>query len=193
MVGAEKKEETVYAATVRETVPLLAATLEQLFCDYHDLVYRTAYRVLGNSSDAEDILQTVFLRLARQGTLPEWGESAPNYLRRAAINAAIDQLRSRHFSQRVPLDEVEMHLTDRPASRPDHRMMASEIWGFLRKSVAEIKPRDAEIFILSAFEGYGNKEIAALLDLPQTTVGVILHRIRVRLLNELRLFLGGES
>ncbi len=192
MDGAEKKEETVLAVTARETAPLPVAILEQMFCDYHDLVYRTAYRVTGNSSDAEDILQSVFLRLARQDNLPDLGESAPSYFRRAAINAAIDQLRSHHSSRCVPLDEVEMHLEDRPASSPDHRMMAKEIRGFLRKSVAELKPRDAEIFVLSAFEGYGNKEIAALFDLQQTTVGVILHRIRVRLLNEMRLFLGGE-
>jgi len=192
MDGAEKKEETVLAVTARETAPSPVTVLEQMFSDYHDLVYRTAYRVTGNSSDAEDILQSVFLRLVRQDALPELGGSASSYFRRAAINAAIDQLRSLHSSRRVPLDEVEMHLEDGPASNPDHRMMAKEIRGFLRKSVADLKPRDAEIFVLSAFEGYGNKEIAALVDLPHTTVAVLLHRIRTRLLNDMRLFLGGE-
>ena len=55
--------------------------LEQIFLEHKDLVYRAAYRVTGNSSDAEDVLQTVFLRLVRlgeiSGNLQPSGLSAP--------------------------------------------------------------------------------------------------------------------
>jgi RNA polymerase sigma-70 factor (ECF subfamily) len=193
MVGAEKKEGTVLATTTRETVLAPADELSQMFFDYHDLVYRSAYRVTGNPADAEDILQTVFLRLARQESLPNLGESAPLYLRRAAINAAIDLLRSRRSYRDVPLGEVEMHLEDNPGFSPEKQAMTSEVRRFLRNSIAKLNPRDAEIFVLSAFEDHGNKEIAALFHLPQTTVGVILHRIRARLLHELRTYLGEKS
>ena len=190
MDGAEKKEETVLAAATRETFPSQLTPLEQMFFDYHDLVYRTAFRVTGNSSDAEDVLQTVFMRLARQKSLPTLGESAPGYFRRAAINAAIDLLRSNLPGRNVPLEDVEMHLAEQGVSSPEHRVMALEIRQFLRRSIAGFNPRDAEMFVLSAFEGFGNKEIAALFRLRHTTVGVILHRVRIRLLNEMRSILG---
>jgi len=39
----------------------------ELFRVHHGLVFRTAYRITGNAGDAEDVLQTVFLRLLRRG------------------------------------------------------------------------------------------------------------------------------
>ena len=41
--------------------------IENIFRTHHDRVFRAAYRVTGNTSDAEDVLQTVFLRLLRHG------------------------------------------------------------------------------------------------------------------------------
>ncbi len=61
--------------------------LEQIFLEHKDLVYRAAYRVTGNSSDAEDVLQTVFLRLVRQEKFPEIS-NLPGYLHRSAVNAS---------------------------------------------------------------------------------------------------------
>jgi DNA-directed RNA polymerase specialized sigma24 family protein len=49
--------------------------LEKLFRDHSQMVYRTAYAMLGNASDAEDVLQTVFLSL--RGALPRWKAATP--------------------------------------------------------------------------------------------------------------------
>ena len=47
-----------------------AHRLEQIYLEHKDLVFRAAYRVTGNLSDAEDVLQTVFLRLVRLNLIP---------------------------------------------------------------------------------------------------------------------------
>ena len=47
--------------------------LEQVFLQHRELVFRAAYRVTGNASDAEDVLQTVFLRLVRQDKFQKSG------------------------------------------------------------------------------------------------------------------------
>src|SRR4029077_15447025 len=60
--------------------------LEQSFREHHGLVFRTAYRITGNAGDAEDVLQTVFLRLLRRGPNSEALDNPESYLRRAAIN-----------------------------------------------------------------------------------------------------------
>src|SRR5438105_4955677 len=81
--------------------------LERLFQQQHDRVFRTAYRVTGNAADAEDVLQTVFLRVARgQETLSVAG-NRESYFARAAINASLDLLRSRKRSKAVAIDDVE--------------------------------------------------------------------------------------
>jgi RNA polymerase sigma-70 factor (ECF subfamily) len=190
MVGADQKEGRVQATLEKAALPTPAASLEFLFQEYHDLVFRAAYRVTGNPADAEDVLQTVFLRLARSKQLPDPGGTAASYLHRAAVNAAIDVIRSPRVSRSVSLEETEPFLQQDPSSGPDHRLLSAEIHTCLRRAVAYLNPRDAEIFLLSTFEGYGNKEIAEMLGIPQTSVGVILHRTRARLLEDLKAFLG---
>src|SRR6059058_4613144 len=73
--------------------------LDQIFADHKDLVFRTAYRITGNAADAEDVLQTVFLRLLRRDpAAPAEIGNPESYLRRSAVNAALDVVRARHES-----------------------------------------------------------------------------------------------
>src|SRR4051812_25517627 len=80
-------------AAVREMAFGEPTGLEKAFREHHGRVFRAAHRITGNPQDAEDILQTVFLRLAQKGDLT--AENVPSYLYRAAINASIDLLRAR--------------------------------------------------------------------------------------------------
>ena len=57
--------------------------IERIFNAHHDRVFRAAYRVTGNTSDAEDVLQTVFLRLLRHGHTFAGVDDAGRYLHRA--------------------------------------------------------------------------------------------------------------
>ena len=87
--------------------------LEQIFLEHKELVYRAAYRVTGNSSDAEDVLQTVFLRLVRQEKFPEIS-NLPGYLHRSAVNASLDLLRGKKetFSLDEDPNQTEVVSTD---------------------------------------------------------------------------------
>ena len=67
--------------------------LEEAFRKHRMSVFRAAYRITGNAADAEDVLQTVFLRLARRDDSDI--ANVGSYLYRAALNAALDVLRSR--------------------------------------------------------------------------------------------------
>src|ERR1700674_4086868 len=73
--------------------------LEILFRQHSDRVFRAA--------NAEDVLQTVFLRLARGPETPSVLENPEGYFARAAINASLDLLRSRKRSRAVAFDDVE--------------------------------------------------------------------------------------
>src|SRR5947209_19969597 len=100
-------------SSVPNTVPFPLTgpdALERAFDAHHAMVFRAAYRVTGNAADAEDVLQTVFLRLAggdAAGPDPTL-ESLDNmaaYLRRAAINASLNLL-ERKEHQTVPLESA---------------------------------------------------------------------------------------
>jgi RNA polymerase sigma-70 factor (ECF subfamily) len=151
--------------------------LQQIFLRHKDLVFRAAYRITGNPGDAEDVLQTVFLRLLSLGTLPEVG-NMPAYLHRSAVNASLDVLRGKKAARILSLDDdpscaeaVCMSTTESSA----------EIREWLRKALARLSPRWAEMFVLRFIEDYSNREIADMMQTSAAVVAVVLHRTRAQL------------
>jgi RNA polymerase sigma-70 factor, ECF subfamily len=146
--------------------------LDQMYEAHHGLVFRTAYRITGNAADAEDVLQTVFLRMVRLN--PEV-DNPESYLRRSAVNAALDVVRARHDN-----DTLE---PERIASGTCTEL--SELRDSLRRALSKLPPRNAEMFAMRFFEGHTNPEIAKLLGISQVVVAVTLHRTRRRLQKEM--------
>ena len=102
-----------------EPANLSPANLEQIFRENHAMVFRAAYRVTGNANDAEDVLQTVFLRMLKRDAGAEPVGNMPSFLHRAAVNAALDLVRARQNIRNVPLDELEPVLAEPACRRPD--------------------------------------------------------------------------
>ncbi|HEY6321078.1 MAG TPA: sigma-70 family RNA polymerase sigma factor [Thermoanaerobaculia bacterium] len=174
------------------------ADLGAIFEEHHGAVYRAAYRVTGNAMDAEDVLQTVFTRLLRRTGEPggdgreagrprlDPSQAVGSYLHRAAVNAALDLLRSRRRSRLVAIGDLEQELVDEAGPGPERLSSSRDLGRRLRAAMALLSPRQAEIFALRYLEGLGNLEIARLLGSSQTAIAVILHRARYRLKLELR-------
>ncbi|MCW5966603.1 MAG: sigma-70 family RNA polymerase sigma factor [Bryobacterales bacterium] len=165
--------------------------LETLFREHNRMVYRTAFRLTRNSSDAEDVLQTVFLRLAsRDLTAAPLGQ-AEAYLRRAAVNAALDLIRQRKHS--ADDGEKWISLQAAPASeQPEHQMWVRQAADWLRGAVSGLSEQAAEIFVLRFFEERGNAEIAEMVGSSANSVAVTLHRSRERLREEFQQLIGGQ-
>ena len=186
MSGETRRDQALQAAAREHPLdhsPPMA--VEAAFRRHHEAVFRAAYRITGNPMDAEDVLQTVFTRLLRrdEGQGLE-ADGAGSYLRRAAVNAALDMLRARRRARAVHLEEVA-DLAQDPGPGPERRPLARELRSHLRGALARLSPRSAEIFALRYFEGLGNLEIARALGTSTTAVAVILHRARHRLQKEL--------
>ncbi len=166
----------------------ISGPLEESWHLHAAAVYNAAYRVTGNPSDAEDVVQTVFLRLARRA--PAAGELGRGYFHRAAVHAALDVLRSRQRAGWVPLDQADRAEDD---ADPASDLRRSRERRALRLALARLAPRSAEIFALRYFEDLSNPQIAALLGVSTPLVAVLLHRTRARLRKELQTLLGDQS
>src|ERR1035441_3727163 len=81
-------------AAPMEPADLSVKDLEQIFREHHALVFRAAYRITGNPSDAEDVMQTVFLRMLKRDAGAEAVGNMASFLHRSAVNAALDLVRS---------------------------------------------------------------------------------------------------
>jgi len=180
-------------AAPMEPANLSEAELERIFREHHALVFRAAYRITGNPDDAEDVLQTVFLRMMKRAPGAEPVGNMASFLHRAAVNAALDLVRTRQNIRHIPLDEMEPVLSE-PAHRgPDRLQHSGEIREWLRGALARLNPRIAEMFMLRFFEGKDNPEIAQLLKTTPGTVAVTLSRTRDRLEKEYRAYMGGVA
>jgi len=182
------------AARLKAVPPAAGAgELESLFREHHERVFRAAYRITGSVTDAEDVLQTVFLRLASNAETPDLANPG-GYLHRAAVNAALDLIRGRTRARLVSFDSVESAGEwKNPNSGPEEEHDDRELRALLRHAVAKLGERAATVFALRYFEGYDNSQIAELLGTSPTVVGVTLHRARTRLRREIGKFLEKQS
>ena len=157
------------------STPALAGFAE-LYERHYEGVFRAALRVTGNPADAEDVLQTVFLRvLARSGDVEDVAQPAA-YFRRAAVNAAVDVLRRRELRGDSVYDDSAPSVAVQPSLLLKER---------LRRAIATLESDDASLFLLRYVEGLSIEELAGMFQLEKNNVSVRLHRIRHRLQAEM--------
>lgn len=189
MVNKQDPESPVQNAAAQPVQRPAELAMEQVFREHASRVMSAAYRVTGRAEDAEDVLQTVFMRLVRrEGTARLEGNPAA-YLHRAAVNAALDVVRSRRRA--TPLDDAG-GLAAPESGAAQRRLAEGELKDQVRQALAQLSPRAAEIFALRYFEGYDNREIATMLGSSRSTVAVILHRARQRVREEIGPYVGEE-
>ena len=170
------------AITQIDELPILmpsttpVAGFAELFERHYEAVFRAALRVTGNPADAEDVLQTVFLRVLARGGDVENVALPAAYFRRAAVNAAVDVLRRRELHAESAYDDLAPHAAVQPPSLLKER---------LRRAIATVDSDDASLFLLRHVEGLSNEELAGMFKLEKNNVAVRLHRIRHRLQAEM--------
>lgn len=170
-------------------------SLEHVFMEHKERVFRAAYRVTGSVSDSEDVVQSVFLKLARR-ELTDMGDDIQNiggYLHRAAVNAALDVIRTRRDAQNMPLEDAEISRPLELASRGEGEYSSLELRRWLRQAVGKLGTRSAEMFVLRYVEGRDNSEIAKMLKTSRATVAVTLHRTRSLLKKDFRAYMEGNK
>ena len=168
------------AAHACEPIDMTPATqvpgLAELYARHYEAVFRAALRVTGNASDAEDVLQTVFLRVLSRSEEDEVAGRPAAYFRRAAVNAAVDLLRRRAVHAETAYDDLASH------AAVETSLLLKEQ---LRRAIATLDSEDATLFLLRYVEGLSNQELAEVFRLEKNNVAVRLHRIRMRLQAEM--------
>lgn len=153
-------------------IDLPPRTFQELYEAHATTVYRTALRVTGNSADAEDAMQSVFVRLMKQAEAA-LTHSCEHYFRRAATNAAIDILRKKKSQRETPLE-----LSPERTSPAKDALLKEAV----RRALGKLDREDAELFTLRNLDGYSYEELAVMFGIERGTVASRLHRIRQDLL-----------
>lgn len=143
--------------------------------EHGPLAYRTAWRILGHAQDTEDVVQEAFVEMFRIGLQREILNWA-GLLRTTVTCRALDRLRKNRKFSPLPDD-----LASRPGDSPDHAAESAELVAWLRSAIAELPPRQAEVFSLRHFAEMSNGEIAAALKISPEAVAVALNKARTTL------------
>ena len=143
------------------------AAITLLFRDYHTLVYSCMYRLVLRADVADDLTQELFLRILEGRRTVHTNGPLGSYLRRMAINAAIDHLR-KHQPEKAT-DALESHIAATGTSA-DAGLHESDLNQALHSAIARLPERCATVFVLSRFEALSYAEIAEQLGISRNTV-----------------------
>ena len=137
---------------------------------YGDTIYRVAYHALNNPADAEDVAQTVLLRLYEHKKEFESEEHMKHWLLRVAVNESRKLLRSFWRRTSVPLEEW------RETAAPEDPAKAEVL-----EAVMALEPKYRLAVYLYYYEGLSVAEAAAAMRANPSTVQTWLLRARERL------------
>src|SRR5215510_10048935 len=113
---------------------------ETVFKAHAQLMYRTAYGVLGTHQDAEDVVQTIFLKLIRQEFPPDLEKNPEAYLYRAAVNSSLSAIRNRR--REVLIESWQKFEIPAQGESGDDEQQRR-----LYEAISQLKPEAAEIVI----------------------------------------------
>jgi len=158
------------------------AAFDLLFARHHVGVYNFACSMLNDTARAEEILQETFLAVVRSVKNYEPRGYFRTWLLRIARNRCLNAIESERL-RRDALNERSLDQTDPPSREPSavDRFQAGETLQILRRSLAQLPPRQREVMILYAFEQMTAREISQVLDMPINTVKTLVHRARAAL------------
>lgn len=152
--------------------PVSITEFESLVETYQDRLVRYAFRRLGNSQDAEDVIQEVFVRAYKSPPGAKRVKNVGAYLYRMAANACTDLLRRRKHSWReIPLDDAA---TDEPIAEnrtsPSEVIAATEELRRINRIMESLPYRQAEVIRFRVFDELAFGEIAEILGCTVATV-----------------------
>jgi RNA polymerase sigma-70 factor, ECF subfamily len=158
---------------------------EELVRRHTRRVYNLCYRFTGNSTEAEDLSQEVFLRLYRtlQSYRPADG-AFTTWLTSVSRNLLVDHYRrTRHDRVTDSMDEAMPQLEEKHslARAPDKLALAVELSEQLQRALARLSPELREAVILRDLQSLEYSEIRTVLRVPEGTVKSRINRGRIEL------------
>ena len=169
----EIREEAEFLERARSAEP---GAITELYERFGDAVYRIGYRLTQSQTDAEDVLQDVFLGLPRALLTYEGRGSLEGWVKRVAVRTTLMKLRLRKRKAEIALDQVPETFAVRSVSSPSDRID-------LEDALASLPQMLRTVFTMREVEGYSHDEIGEMLGIGRGASRVRLHRAR-KLLRE---------
>jgi len=143
--------------------------LGSLYDRYSRLVYGLAFKILGNSEEAEDITQEVFLTLWRRDAYNSSRGSLSSFLTTMTRSRSIDKLRSRGTKLRF-IQRWQGMVKNEAVITPLEQASMGERSQLVRNALSQLPESERLILEIAYYEGLSQSEIAKRLNIPLGTV-----------------------
>ena len=151
---------------------------EQVYEAYRGRVFNTAYRMLSNRADAEDVTQDVFVKVFKKLGSFRGDSAVSTWIYRIAVNACLDFRRRRRLRQTVSLEDgLEVGSTPMSVAR------------LIESALPRMADGYRQVFVLHDIQGLKHDEIAKILGITDGASKSQLHRARAFLRRELSPYL----
>lgn len=160
---------------------------ESLVGPFLPALYRLAFRFTGNEHDADDLLQTVLLKLYPRLKELKRVDSLKPWLAKVLYREFIDSNRREQRRLKVvefsdPHDEVDSpEAMETRAAAPDILYFRGERWQQIQAAMDTLNVDQKTLISMHDIEGYTTEELVEILDVPSGTIKSRLHRARARL------------
>lgn len=143
-------------------------------------VYSTALRVLGNSADAEDVVQDVFIKVYNKLDTFEGRSQLSTWLYRITVNRCLDILRKRKRTRTEPLEEASGAVAKN-----------SNVRQVIESFIPTLPPGYRTVFVLHDIQGLKHHEIARQLKITEGACKSQLHKARLMMRKKLKPYMEG--
>ena len=152
-------------------------SLSVLVSRWQQPLYRFVYRMLPRREDAHDVCQETFLRILKKADRYRPGSRFSTWMYQIEFNLCRDQARRRKrwgliIAERHEFDEQERPADTKPPSYGDplQEVEREETTRVVQRAMRELPQEQREVLIMKEFEGLKFREIAEILDCPESTV-----------------------
>jgi RNA polymerase sigma-70 factor (ECF subfamily) len=175
---------------------------EELVARYDDRVYRLAFRIARNETEAKEIVQDTFLSVWRKLDGFKGDAQFSSWLYRVTANAALMRLRSLRRHAEISTEELDPGFLDRAAptfgqlgspgenwaKRPDDELQSAELRDHIQAAVDSLPEIYRTVFLIRDVDGLSTEETADALGISVPTVKTRLHRARMALREAIRAY-----
>ncbi len=151
---------------------------EELYRLHATRLYNLAYRMAGSPTDADDLLQDIFLQAYRKVGSFRGESSMGTWLYRLGMNHCLDVLRSRQARMGQQTDSLDEE-NAAPAVAAPAIGAVSRI--DLERAIAKLPPACRAAFLLHDVEGFGHQEVGTILGISEGTSKSQVHKARLRI------------
>jgi RNA polymerase sigma-70 factor (ECF subfamily) len=148
-------------------------------------VFGTVVRMLGGTSDADDIAQQVFVRVWQSAGRYERKARFTTWLHTITRNLVLNELRRRQRHPATPLEtelgDRAVELRDPDATSPSDSLLAAELQEAVRQAIEALPEQQRTAVVLRRYEDMPYEEIAAVLGTSVPSVKSLLFRARTTL------------